>query len=367
LVKHVRDGLDNYEVTASGRKIQEFVDDLSNWYVRRSRRRFWKSEEDADKISAYLTLHECLVTVAKLLAPYTPFVSEAIYRNLVCRLDLEAPESVHLCDYPESNAGAIDDDLLFNMDMVRQVVNMGRAARNKAAIKNRQPLGEVIILTGEKERHAIDKLSQLVLEELNVKEIVYGSGPGQLTEVKLKPNLQLLGPRFGARREQVDAAIAALDPERTLKHFETDGKLGIFVDGREEAVSREEILVEEMDREGYAVERQGELAVGVLTVIGDELIREGMARELVHKVQNLRKDAGLEIEDTIALNISGTGEGVEAAKEYAEFISAETLCLDLSFKAEPLVGGFTEDIVIDGESLEASILKVGSIKQQADG
>ena len=144
LVGKVRHGLDGYEVTASGRQIQEFVDDLSNWYVRRSRRRFWKSEEDADKVSAYLTLYECLVTVSKLLAPYTPFMVEEIYRNLVCSIDSGAPESVHLCDYPEADQNIIDEELLFEMDMVRRVINLGRAARNKAAIKTRQPLAEAV-------------------------------------------------------------------------------------------------------------------------------------------------------------------------------------------------------------------------------
>ncbi|MHB1361316.1 MAG: isoleucine--tRNA ligase [Thermoleophilia bacterium] len=362
LTGRVRAGLDDYEVTASGRQIQEFVDDLSNWYVRRSRRRFWKSEEDADKVSAYLTLYECLVTVSKLLAPYTPFMTEEIYRNLVCAVDSDAPESVHLCDFPEMDESLIDSGLLYKMEMVRRVINLGRAARNKAGIKTRQPLVEAVAVATPEEQQAIEALEHLVLDELNVKSLRFVREVGELAGVVLKPNLQKLGPRFGARRPQVDAAIAALDPEHTLARLETDGEVGISVDGRDEVLQRDEILVEEVEKEGLSVEAQAGRAVGISTVITGELRREGLARELVHKVQNLRKDAGFEIEDTIAANITGAGELPAVARDFADFFKAETLCRELTFDAKPPSEGTTTAVRIEGETADITIRRLGSIK-----
>lgn len=362
LISRVRDGLDNYDVTNSGRLIQEFVDDLSNWYVRRSRRRFWKSEEDADKVSAYLTLHECLVTVAKLLAPYTPFIAEEIYRNLVCPVDPDAPESVHLCDYPESEV--IASELVERMEIVRRVVNLGRAARNKAAVKTRQPLAEVVIVASVKERQSLSGLEHLVLDELNVKAISFVSAASELAGVVLKPNLKLLGPRFGAQRPAVDAAIAALDPVHTLEVLETQGRIGITVNGRDEQLTLEEILVEQVEKEGYSVEQQGDRAVAISTGITEELRREGLARELVHKIQNLRKEAGLEIEDTISLRVSGSPLLMEIIQEFERFVKSETLCRQLELPAEPSATAFSSALAVEGETIEVSIERVGSIIDQ---
>jgi isoleucyl-tRNA synthetase len=362
LVTDVRQGLDNYDVTASGRKIQEFVDELSNWYVRRSRRRFWKSEEDADKVSAYLTLHECLVTVAKLLAPYTPFIAEELYQNLVLSVDNEAPESVHLCDFPSRRTERVDEELLFRMDSVRRVVNMGRAARNKSAIKTRQPLAKVVILASSEEEEAIRSLEKLVQDELNVKALEFTDDPSRMAGLKLKPNLQKLGPRFGARRSQVDAAIAALDPEHTVSVLDSNGEIGITIDGHDETLSRDELIVEEEDKEGFAVERQGETGVAVDTTISEELHREGQARELVHKVQNQRKDAGLEIEDTIAVNLAGSEALIDIARAYSDFFQSETLCQELTFDATPAEDN-TANISIDGEVLTVAIRRVGSVRK----
>ena len=355
LITQVRDGLDDYDATSSGRRIQEFVDDLSNWYVRRSRRRFWKSEEDADKLSAYLTLHEALTTLARLLAPFTPFVAEAIYRNLVSSLDGDAPESVHLCDFPVADINLEDADLLFRMDLARKAVNLGRAARNKSAIKTRQPLAEAFIVADDKERQALEALQKLVLEELNVKKISFVRDASELTGIALKPNLQRLGPRFGARRPQVDAAIAALDPVRAVQTLENGGQVGISVDGNEELLSSDDILVEEAKREGLSLEQQGARAVAIDTVITDALKREGLARELVHKVQNMRKDAGYEIEDTITACFSGSGLLLEVLEEYDRFFRNETLCEDLQLKVECPQDGFSSKLSIDGEELSATI------------
>ena len=302
------------------------------------------------------------MTVSKLLAPYTPFISEEIYRNLVCSIDQDAPVSVHLCDYPEMQTAAIDDELLFEMEMVRRVINLGRAARNKAAIKTRQPLAEAVAVATLEEQKAIEALEHLVLDELNVKSLRFVAGVNELAGVRLKPNLQKLGPRFGAKRPMVDAAIAAMDPEHTLSLLEADGKIGISIDGREETIERDEILVEETEIEGYSVETQGDRAVGISTTLTDDLLSEGMARELVHKVQGLRKDAGLQIEDTISINLGGGGPLAEIASRYSEFFQSETLCREIAFEPVAPSDGHTATIEIDGESLEVSIRRIGSIK-----
>ncbi|MHB1380867.1 MAG: isoleucine--tRNA ligase [Thermoleophilia bacterium] len=354
LVQDVTDGLDDYDVTASGRRIQEFVDELSNWYVRRSRRRFWKSEEDADKVSAYLTLHECLVAVAKLLAPFTPFIAEELYQNLVRSIDPEAPESVHLCDFPVSRPELVDAELVSRMESVRRVVNLGRAAPNPAAINTRQPLAKVVVLASTQEEVAIRSLEQLVLEELNVKALEFTDDPAAMSGVRLKPNLQKLGPRFGSRRSQVDAAIAALDPLHTLDRLESSGEVAVTIDGRDETLTRDDLLVEETEKEGYAVERLGEHGVAVDITVTEELKREGLARELVHKVQNLRKDAGFEIEDTITVRMTGSPALLDIAREYESVFKAETLCRELDFDKTPL-DGHGGTLVIDGEELAVTV------------
>ncbi|MBE0428509.1 MAG: isoleucine--tRNA ligase [Thermoleophilia bacterium] len=359
LVTAVREGLDNYDVTGSGRQIQEFVDDLSNWYVRRSRRRFWKSEEDTDKLSAYLTLYECLITVAKLLAPYTPFISEEIYRNLACSVDPGAPEAVHLCDFPESDPELVDEDLLFAMDIVRRVISLGRAARNKAAIKTRQPLRQAVVTAAGKERRAVENLSHLVLDELNVKGVSFVADPSDLAGVRLKPDLKKLGPRFGPRRPQVDAAIAAMDPRRAVDELQADGRIGIVVEGREEILTSDELLVEEVEKEGFSVERHGGRAVGITTEITPELKREGIARELVHKVQIQRKEAGFEIEDHIDCDMSGSPLLIDVIREYQDFFKAETLCRGLTFGKGPLKGGTTSPALAENETVVISITKTG--------
>ncbi len=354
LVAEVRDGLDNYDATASGRKIQAFVDDLSNWYVRRSRRRFWKSEEDSDKISAYLTLHECLVTTAKLLAPYVPFVSEEIYRNLVVSIDGDAPASVHLCRFPASAIRT--SDLANRMQLVRHIVNLGRAARNKALVKTRQPLSEAVVVAGAEEQDQLRGLAHLITDELNVKKIKYATDDACLFSVVLKPNLQKLGPRFGPRRPQVDAAIAALDAQRAVMQLETNGSIGISVGGSEEQLSAADLLIEKAGKDGYAIEQSGNRAVGINTQVTDGLIREGLARELVHKVQNLRKLAGFEIDDNISATIFGEGLLAGIVREFTEFFKAETLCRELSF--EPVAGPQVATITVDDESLNILIARV---------
>ncbi|MFN2616929.1 MAG: isoleucine--tRNA ligase, partial [Thermoleophilaceae bacterium] len=285
------DRLDDYDTTGAGRAIAELVDDLSNWYVRRSRRRFW----DGDP-AAFATLRECLVTVAKLLAPLTPFVADEIYE----RLDGSEP-SVHLCDYPEP--GERDEELEWQMQVARDVVELGRAARAQAGVKVRQPLGEAVVVAADRERAAIERFEAVVLEELNVKGLRYVSQADELGRFELKPNYRALGPRFGKQMPQVAAAVGALDSQHAARTLRDGGTVAVSIDGREHPLDADDVQLVLKPLEGYQVERSGPHAVALDLALDEELRREGLAREIVHAVQAARKAAGLEVEDRIALTL----------------------------------------------------------------
>ena len=223
LIQDVTNGLEAYDATGTCRAIQQFVDDLSNWYVRRSRRRFWKSESDADKLAAYHTLHEALVTVTKLLAPFTPFVAEELYQNLVRSVDASAPESVHLCAWPVADEQAIDAGVSFDMAAARRVVEMGRAARNAAAVKTRQPLAEVVVALPEAEARSVERLRDVVLDELNAKDLRLVSGEDELVAYVVKPNLKVLGPKLGKRLGPLQAALKEADAAAIVAAVRADG------------------------------------------------------------------------------------------------------------------------------------------------
>ena len=292
-----REGLDDYDTTSAGRSIATFVDDLSNWYVRRSRPRFWRGAGDD---AAYLTLHECLVTVAKLLAPFTPFVADEIYTNLD-----GAESSVHLCDYPDVDKSVIDRDLDFDMAVARRTVALGHAARAQAKIKVRQPLREAVIVADERERAAIARLEDLVLDELNVKQVSYVSEAEELADYEVKPNYRTLGPRFGAKMPAVTKAIESLDPAGVAATLDRGESIEIEVDGKAETLGADDVLLAMLPRAGYKLEREANYAVALKLDLDEELRREGIAREVVHAIQNARKGAGLEVEDRIELALWG--------------------------------------------------------------
>ena len=312
-VERVTERMEDYDTTFAGRAVADFVDDLSNWYVRLSRRRFW----DGDGV-AFETLHRCLVTVAKLVAPLTPFVSDAIYENL----DGSEP-SVHLCDFPEP--GARDEELEWRMQVVRDAVELGRAARAHARLKVRQPLSEAVVVAADREREAIEALERLLTDELNVKAVRYVTEADELGRFELKPNYRALGPRFGKQMPQVAAAVAALDPAR----LRAGEHVGINIDGHEHSIAPDDVTMALQPLDGYQVERSGTHAVALNLELDDELRREGFAREVVHAVQAARKDAGLDVEDRIALTLGGDGELLEAARAHEEYVSRETLATSL--------------------------------------
>jgi isoleucyl-tRNA synthetase len=339
------DRFDDYDTTAAGRAIAAFVDELSNWYVRRSRRRFW----DGDP-AAFATLRECLVTTAKLLAPLTPFVADAIYGNL----DGSEP-SVHLCDFPEPDAALRDELLEQQMEVVRDAVELGRAARAAAKAKVRQPLSEAVVVAADREREAIGRFEDLVLDELNVKQVRYVSQADELGRFELKPNYRTLGPRFGKDMPKVADAVAGLDADRAAATLRDGGEVHVAIDGRDHPLGADDIALALQPLDGYEVERAGTHAVALNLELNDDLRREALAREIVHAIQNARKDAGLDVQDRIALTLSGDDALLDAVRAHEAYVTGETLAtsLDLSGAAN---GGATAEL--EGRTLSIAVARV---------
>ncbi|MFZ0042011.1 MAG: isoleucine--tRNA ligase, partial [Solirubrobacteraceae bacterium] len=312
-VATVRDRLDNFDATTGGRAIQEFVDELSNWYVRRSRRRFWNADP-----AAFATLKHCLVTVAQLLAPFCPFIADEIYDNL----DGSEP-SVHLCDFPVP--GERDLALEETMAVARETVRLGLAARAQAKLKVRQPLRAAVVVATGREREAIERLADIVREELNVRELSFVSEADELGQVEIKPNYRTLGPRFGKHMPMAAAAIAGLASARTAALLRDGGSVAIDVGGTEHSLSADDLLITMKPLEGYEVEREGSHAVALEIEIDDSLRAEGWAREIVRAVQNARQAAGLEVSDRIVLTLDGDDQLVAAARAHQDYIAGETL------------------------------------------
>jgi isoleucyl-tRNA synthetase len=332
---------DDYDTTSAGRAIAAFVDDLSNWYVRLSRRRFW----DGDP-AAFTTLRECLLVTAKLLAPLTPFVADEIYENL----DGSEP-SVHLCDYPDPRGR--DEDLERAMEIVRDAVELGRTARSAGKMKLRQPLREAVVVAAPTEREAIERFHQLVLDELNVKEVRYVSEAEELGRWELKPNYRTLGPRFGKDMPQVAQAVAALDAARAAATLRAGGAVGISINGGEHGLSPDDVQLVLQPLEGYQVERSGTHAVALNLELDEALRLEGLAREVVHAVQGARKDAGLNVEDRISLTLGGAPELLEAVRTHERYVTGETLATSLSYDG---AGG---EALIEGLPLRIEVERAG--------
>lgn len=353
-IKTVTEKLDDYDVVAAGRAIQDFTDELSNWYVRRSRRRFWKGEDDSDKKAAHSTLYECLVTVTKLTAPFTPFVAEKLYQNLVRNVDADAPVSVHSATWPEYEAALVDEELSRSMSAARRVVALGRTARNTTAIKTRQPLREVVVVAeGDGFEDGVSSLKEIVLDELNVKELRFGSTE-DVTAYALKPNLKVVGAKYGRLVPELRRVLGEAPPEVGARAAAGED-IAVNVEGREIVLTTDELLIEPTERPGYALEREQELAVALATGLDGALRDEGLVRELVHKVQNLRRDAGFEIEDQINVRLSGS-ERVESllSGAWGDYFRVEVLAKSLEFGG---AGG--ESFAVEGEKVGVELAKTG--------
>ena len=342
--------MDEFDCTAAGRAIAAYVEELSNWYVRLSRRRFW----DGDR-AAFATLRHCLLEVAGLLAPFTPFLADEIHLNLAGGEGEELGESadsVHLRDFPMADPALADPDLEAAMEAVRLTVELGRAARAQAKAKVRQPLRRAVIVANDAERAAIEARADLVTSELNVKELDFVSEEADLVSYAVKPNYRSLGPRFGKRMPQVAAAVEALDPVHVAKVMADGGEVGISIDGDDHTIGAEEVTLALQPLEGYEVEAEAGHAVALQLELDDELRREGLAREIVHAVQNTRKAAGLDISDRIELALDGDDELVAAAREHEPYIATEVLATSVSYDATA-----TAPVRVDGRDLHISVTK----------
>jgi isoleucyl-tRNA synthetase len=340
-VEVVRDRLDAYDATSAGRAISDFVDELSNWYVRRSRRRFW----DGDT-GAFGVLRTCLVTVAQLLAPFCPFIADEIYDNLD-----GAEPSVHLTAFPEPQER--DHELEEAMAIARETVRLGLAARAQAKLKVRQPLHAAVVVATGREREAIERLESLAREELNVRELRFVSQADELGQVDVKPNYRKLGPRFGKDMPTVAAAVTGLDPSSVATAIREGRPVAISVKGRDHELSVDDLLISMKPLEGYQVEREGSHAVALELAIDEELRAEGWAREIVHAVQAARKDADLEVSDRIALTLDGDLALLDAARSHERYIAGETLAVEVSYAS--LDGA--DPIKIDGRDLRIQVTR----------
>ncbi|MDP9343494.1 MAG: isoleucine--tRNA ligase [Actinomycetota bacterium] len=333
-VREARDGLESYDATAAGRRIARFIDDLSNWYVRRARRRFWsagRGAEATDKAAAYLTLNECLVTVARLLAPFTPFVTEELWQNLAAGTD-GAPESVHLADYPEVDEGAVDPELDARMEAVRDVVSLGRTIRTDAKVRVRQPLARAV-LHYPGDREGLTPLLDLVKDELNVKRVEFAESAEQFGRWQAKPSYRVLGPRLGPQVKDVAAALA--DDDGRLAAALARGETVTLRLGERVSVelAPDEVDLVQETREGWGVGAEGGLTVALDLEVTPDLRQEGLAREVVRLVQDARKSAGLDVTDRIELGIEAPDEVVDAVEKHHEYVSRETLATGLQPRA----------------------------------
>ncbi len=343
--------MDEYNATDTGRRIQEFVEVLSNWYVRRSRRRFWKSENDDDKASAYATLYECLSRLSKLLAPFTPFVAEEIYRNLVVSLNQSAPDSVHLAGFPVADESLIDKELSEGMRLAMRVSSLGRAARSKAKIRVRQPLAKVLVKPrSSTESEALKKLESHVIDELNVKEVVPFQDEGDVVEFTVKPNLQLLGPRLGSELPKLQKLLGAADSLQIAGLVNSNRQVRLNGYSLEPG----ELLVETSDKEGYASAMEAGYLVAIDINLTPDLADEGMTRELVHLVQNMRRSAGFHIADRIVTWYQGNDRIGRVMEKHGGYIKEETLSLDLQ-PGEAEDGAYVEDHRIDGAAVTLGV------------
>lgn len=351
-VKAVDDNLDNYRIPETARALQSFVDDMSNWYVRRCRERFWAKGMEQDKINAYMTLYTALVTISKAAAPMIPFMTESIYQNLVCGLDSEAPESIHLCDFPLVNEEWIDAELESQMEQLLNIVVLGRACRNTANIKNRQPIGKLYV---KAESELSDFFKDILAEELNVKECIFTDEVKDFTSYTFKPQLRTLGKRFGSRINALKEILGGMDGSKAMEQLKADGKLTVVLDGQDEVLAEEDLLIESAQKEGYVSESDRGITVVLDTALTPELIEEGFVREIISKIQTMRKDADFKVTDHIRIYQNSNEKIRQILTDNAEWIKKEVLA-DEIFIGE--MKGHTAEWMINGEAAIFGVTKV---------
>ena len=349
VVKEVDENLANYRIPETARALQEFVDDMSNWYVRRSRERFWAKGMEQDKINAYMTLYTALVTICKAAAPMVPFMTEDIYRNLVCSIDKQAPESIHLCDFPQVRTEWIDKELEKNMDEVLRIVVMGRACRNAANIKNRQPIARMFV----KAPYELEGYYQeIICDELNVKAVSFTDDVRAFTTYTFKPQLKTVGPKYGKSLNGIRAYLGAMDGSRAMEELEEKGNLIFDVNGVSVVLSKEDLLIDMAQTEGYVSDGDNEITVVLDTKLTSALIEEGYIREIISKVQTMRKEADFEVTDKITVYCRGNEKIAELLLSHKEEIQSEVLALDIRIGE---TNGYVKDWNINGEAVSLGV------------
>ncbi|MBP6169358.1 MAG: isoleucine--tRNA ligase, partial [Fusicatenibacter sp.] len=325
-VKAVDDNLANYRIPEAAKALQSFVDDMSNWYVRRSRERFWAKGMEQDKINAYMTLYTALVTVAKAAAPMIPFMTEDIYQNLVKSIDASAPESIHLCDFPEVHENWIDPKMEEDMADLLEIVVMGRAARNTANIKNRQPIGTMYV---KSEFQLSEFYKEIIEDELNVKEVVFKDDIADFISYSFKPQMRTVGPKYGKLLNKIKTVLSELDGNKAMAELKSTGELKLDIDGQEIVLLEEDLLIDMAQMEGYVSESDHTITVVLDTNLTPELIEEGFVRELVSKIQTMRKEAGFEVMDKIRVYAKDNDKIVDIMKNHGDEIKSEVLAEDI--------------------------------------
>lgn len=351
LVKDVDEKLENYDITGAGYAIEDFTDELSNWYIRRNRERFWSQEMSDDKISAYNTLFRVLVTLCKVAAPFVPFITDEIYQNIVVNIDKNAEESIHLCTWPEYNADEVDKKLEEEMDLAYRIVKLGRGARNTANIKNRQPLSEILVSTDKLPEYYGD----IIKEELNIKNIKFGAEMSEFVQYDIKPNLPVLGKEYGKFIPKIKELISNCNQYELANSIKAGNSKTIELEnGVNLELNSDNLLIMMQGKEGFAFNGEGEIGVVIDTKLTDELVEEGNLREILSKIQNTRKEIGLDVMDKICINVAGSKKVIEIIKKYEEKIKKETLANEINYNSQK----DSIEVNVNGENLKLCIDKI---------
>lgn len=352
VVGEVDSNLENYRIPEAARALQDFVDDMSNWYVRRSRERFWAKGMEQDKINAYMTLYTSLVTISKAAAPMIPFMTEEIYQNLVRSVDKDAIESIHLCDFPKVNTSYIDKDLETEMEKVLSIVVMGRACRNASNIKNRQPIGQMYVKAAY---DMTDFYKEIIEDELNVKNVKFTEDVREFTSYSFKPQLKTVGPKYGKHLGAIKSYLASLDGNNAMDELNEKGALSLTDGGEEITLTKEDLLIETAQVEGYISESGNNLTVVLDTNLSDELIEEGFVREVISKIQTMRKEAGFEVMDKILVYVSGNNRISDVLRNNRTEFTREVLANEIIFDT---IDGYSKDWNVNGEDVTLAVQKV---------
>ena len=353
-IAQVDDHLENYRIPEAARVLDNFVDEMSNWYVRRCRERFWAKGMEQDKINAYMTLYTALVEICKCAAPMVPFMTEEIYQNMVRSVDQNAPESIHLCDFPVSKKEWIDKKLEENMEEALDIVVMGRAARNAANIKNRQPIGVMYV----KAAHTLsDYFKDIIEEELNVKDVVFKDDVSDLTSYSFKPQLRTVGPKYGKQLGGIKKYLEEVDGTKAMKQLKEEGAIRFTVDGSEISLAEEDLLIDVAQKEGFVTEADNYVTVVMDTNLTPELIEEGFVFEVISKIQTMRKDAGFEVMDHIRVSLAGNEKLAEIVKKNREAIAAKVLADEILTDISLAV---SKEWNVNGEKVTIGVEKVNS-------